>query len=66
MHAAGPMLQGRDGIGAAPCCGTGVVFRRDVGRQLVGKHMARSLRWGKVGCSCELQRGMLLVFRAYI
>ncbi|KAL4421860.1 hypothetical protein ABPG77_001342 [Micractinium sp. CCAP 211/92] len=26
----GPMLQGRDGIGAAPCCGTGVVFRRDV------------------------------------
>lgn len=24
------MLQGRDGIGAAPCCGTGVVFRRDV------------------------------------
>ena len=25
-----PMLQGRDGIGAAPCCGTGVVFRRDV------------------------------------
>ena len=26
----GPMLQGRDGIGAAPCCGTGVVFRRDI------------------------------------
>ncbi|PRW33536.1 Cellulose synthase [Chlorella sorokiniana] len=26
----GPALQGRDGIGAAPCCGTGVVFRRDV------------------------------------
>ncbi|KAL4423960.1 hypothetical protein ABPG75_001261 [Micractinium tetrahymenae] len=26
----GPMLQDRDGIGAAPCCGTGVVFRRDV------------------------------------
>jgi cellulose synthase (UDP-forming) len=26
----GPMLQGRDGMGAAPCCGTGVVFRRDV------------------------------------
>lgn len=26
----GPMLQGRDGVGAAPCCGTGVVFRRDV------------------------------------
>ena len=26
----GPMLQGRDGIGACPCCGTGVVFRRDV------------------------------------
>lgn len=24
----GPMLQGRDGIGAAPCCGTGVVFNR--------------------------------------
>jgi hypothetical protein len=24
------MLQGRDGIGAAPCCGTGVVFRRDI------------------------------------
>jgi hypothetical protein len=24
------MLQGRGGIGAAPCCGTGVVFRRDV------------------------------------
>jgi hypothetical protein len=24
------MLQGRDGVGAAPCCGTGVVFRRDV------------------------------------
>ncbi len=24
------MLQGRDGIGACPCCGTGVVFRRDV------------------------------------
>jgi cellulose synthase/poly-beta-1,6-N-acetylglucosamine synthase-like glycosyltransferase len=23
------MLQGRDGIGACPCCGTGVVFRRD-------------------------------------
>ena len=26
----GLMLQGRDGVGAAPCCGTGVVFRRDV------------------------------------
>ena len=26
----GPMLQGRDGVGAAPCCGTGVVFKRDV------------------------------------
>jgi hypothetical protein len=26
----GPMLQGRDGVGAAPCCGAGVVFRRDV------------------------------------
>ncbi len=24
----GPMLQGRDGIGATPCCGTGVVFSR--------------------------------------
>jgi hypothetical protein len=23
------MLQGRDGIGACPCCGTSVVFRRD-------------------------------------
>jgi hypothetical protein len=23
----GPMLQGRDGIGACPCCGTGVIFR---------------------------------------
>jgi cellulose synthase (UDP-forming) len=23
-------LQGRDGLGAAPCCGTGVVFRRDI------------------------------------
>ncbi|KAK9789026.1 hypothetical protein WJX73_003117 [Symbiochloris irregularis] len=34
VHAArffyGPMLQGRDGIGACPCCGTGVVFQRDV------------------------------------
>ena len=26
----GPMLQGRDGAGAAPCCGTGVIFRRDI------------------------------------
>ena len=26
----GPMLQGRDGAGACPCCGTGVVFRRDI------------------------------------
>ena len=26
----GPMLQGRDGIGAAPCCGTGVIFRKDI------------------------------------
>ena len=26
----GPMLQGRDGIGACPCCGTGVVFRKDI------------------------------------
>eukprot|EP00271_Cylindrocystis_brebissonii_P008042 TRINITY_DN22077_c0_g1_i1.p1 TRINITY_DN22077_c0_g1~~TRINITY_DN22077_c0_g1_i1.p1 ORF type:complete len:1726 (+),score=392.82 TRINITY_DN22077_c0_g1_i1:475-5652(+) len=25
----GPMMQGRDGIGACPCVGTGVVFRRD-------------------------------------
>ena len=25
----GPMLQGRDGIGACPCCGTGVLFQRD-------------------------------------
>lgn len=25
----GPMLQGRDGIGACPCCGTGVLFLRD-------------------------------------
>ncbi|KAL4522921.1 hypothetical protein Ndes2526B_g07741 [Nannochloris sp. 'desiccata'] len=24
----GPMLQGRDGVGATPCCGTGVVFNR--------------------------------------
>jgi hypothetical protein len=23
----GPMLQGRDGIGACPCVGTGVIFR---------------------------------------
>jgi cellulose synthase/poly-beta-1,6-N-acetylglucosamine synthase-like glycosyltransferase len=33
-------LQGRDGIGAAPCCGTGVVYRRDallsVGGQAYG------------------------------
>ncbi len=26
----GPMLKGRDGLGATPCAGTGVVFRRDV------------------------------------
>jgi hypothetical protein len=26
----GPMLMGRDGIGACPCCGTGVLFRRDI------------------------------------
>jgi cellulose synthase (UDP-forming) len=26
----GPMLQGRDGIGACPCVGTGAVFRRDL------------------------------------
>lgn len=26
----GPMMQGRDGIGACPCCGTGVLFCRDV------------------------------------
>lgn len=26
----GPMLQGRDGAGACPCCGTGVIFNRDV------------------------------------
>jgi cellulose synthase/poly-beta-1,6-N-acetylglucosamine synthase-like glycosyltransferase len=26
----GPMLQGRDGSGACPCCGTGVIFRRDI------------------------------------
>eukprot|EP00966_Prymnesium_polylepis_P241594 5587048-Prymnesium_polylepis.1 len=26
----GPMLQGRDGVGACPCVGTGVIFRRDV------------------------------------
>lgn len=25
----GPMLQGRDGIGACPCVGTGVLFQRD-------------------------------------
>jgi len=24
----GPMLQGRDGCGACPCCGTGVIFQR--------------------------------------
>lgn len=24
------MLQGRDGIGACPCCGTGVLFRKDI------------------------------------
>ncbi|KAL4527944.1 hypothetical protein Ndes2526B_g07735 [Nannochloris sp. 'desiccata'] len=24
----GPMLQGRDGVGATPCCGTGVIFNR--------------------------------------
>ena len=24
----GPMMQGRDGIGACPCVGTGVIFRR--------------------------------------
>lgn len=24
----GPMLQGRDGAGACPCCGTGVIFQR--------------------------------------
>lgn len=32
MHAGrffyGPQMQGRDGIGACPCCGTGVVFQR--------------------------------------
>lgn len=26
----GPMLQGRDGAGACPCCGTGVIFKRDI------------------------------------
>ena len=26
----GPMLQGRDGVGACPCVGTGVIFRRDI------------------------------------
>ncbi|KAL4547939.1 hypothetical protein Ndes2526B_g07156 [Nannochloris sp. 'desiccata'] len=26
----GPMLQGRDGAGACPCCGTGVLFRKDI------------------------------------
>ena len=26
----GAMLQGRDGLGACPCCGTGVIFARDV------------------------------------
>ncbi|KAK9793218.1 hypothetical protein WJX73_003952 [Symbiochloris irregularis] len=26
----GPVLQGRDGAGAGPCCGTGVVFQRDI------------------------------------
>ena len=25
----GPMMQGRDGIGACPCVGTGVIFRRE-------------------------------------
>lgn len=36
----GPMMQGRDGAGACPCVGTGVVFRRDallsVGGQALG------------------------------
>ena len=26
----GPMLMGRDGAGALPCCGTGVIFKRDI------------------------------------
>lgn len=26
----GPMLKGRDGAGACPCCGTGVLFKRDI------------------------------------
>lgn len=26
----GPMLKGRDGLGATPCAGTGVIFKRDV------------------------------------
>ncbi|KAI8106252.1 hypothetical protein M9435_000798 [Picochlorum sp. BPE23] len=26
----GPTLRGRDGVGACPCCGTGVIFRRDI------------------------------------
>jgi cellulose synthase/poly-beta-1,6-N-acetylglucosamine synthase-like glycosyltransferase len=26
----GPMLMGRDGAGATPCCGTGVIFKRDI------------------------------------
>ena len=26
----GPMLQGRDGVGCCPCCGTGVLFKRDI------------------------------------
>lgn len=26
----GPMLQGRDGVGCCPCCGTGVIFKRSI------------------------------------
>ena len=49
----GPMLQGRDGIGAAPCCGTGVVFRRDVlvsiGGQSYGS-ITEDYNTGGLGC----------------
>jgi cellulose synthase/poly-beta-1,6-N-acetylglucosamine synthase-like glycosyltransferase len=30
IHLCHALLQGRDGIGASPCCGTGVIFRRDI------------------------------------
>jgi hypothetical protein len=56
----GPMLQGRDGIGACPCCGTGVIFRCAAGCTGSGNAASGSARYRSMAAAAGLRTGGVL------